>query len=189
MKARIHSILTGSRKPSGWLICLRAACGLALLTGFLGIVPSLAVLISYAHQQVSQPMPADISVSRRVTKTGGTATRKARSTWLPASRNADAAVAGLGVAEGGQSTQSTTDSTDSKAVDTAPASSGQGPALLRRPSPSAAPGNGGKQQTIALSDPSGSEQTSKSEDRNQAIQQSATAVLGLYGRASGSDRH
>jgi hypothetical protein len=189
LKARIHSILTGSRKPSGWLICLRAACGLALLTGFLGIVPSLAVLISYAHQQISQPMPADISVSRQGTKTGGTATRKTRSTWLPASRNADAAVAGLSAAEASQPTQSTADSTDSKAVDTAPASSGQGPALLRRPSPSAAPGNGGKQQTIALSDPSGSDQTSKSEDRNQAIQQTATAVLGLYSRASGSDRH
>jgi beta-lactamase regulating signal transducer with metallopeptidase domain len=189
LKARIHSILTGSRKPSGWLICLRAACGLALLTGFLGIVPSLAVLISYAHQQISQPLSADISVSRQGTKTGVTASRKVRTTWLPASRNAAAAVASLGGAEASQPTQSTADSTDSKVGDTTPTSSGRGPALLRRPPPSAAPGNGGKQQIIALSDPSGSDQTSKSEDRNQAIQQSATAALGLYSRVSGSDRH
>jgi hypothetical protein len=98
-------------------------------------------------------------------------------------------VASLGGAEASQPTQPTADSTDSKVGDTVPTSSGRGPALLRRPSPSAAPGNGGKQQTIALSDPSGSDQTSKSEDRNQAIQQSATAALGLYSRVSGSDRH
>ena len=189
LKARVHSILAGSRKPSAWLICLRAACGLTLLTGFVGIVPSLAVLISYAHQQISRPLPADISISRQGTKTGVAATRKVRSAWLPASRNENPVVASLSGAEAGQPEQSTADSTDSKVVSAAPASSGRGPALLHRPPPSAAPGNGGKQQTIALSDPSGSDQTSKSDDRKQAIQQSATAVLGLYGRVSGSDRH
>lgn len=185
LKARVHSILAGSRKPSAWLICLRTACGLAVLTGFLGIVPSLAVLISYAHQQLAQPLRADIPASPQETKTGVTATRKTRSTWLPASRNADAAVASLNGAEANQPAEATSDSTFSNVQDTAPASNGRGPALLRRPQPSAA----GKQQTIALSDPSGSDQTSKSDDRKKAIQQTATSVLSLYGQLSGPDRH
>lgn len=185
LKARVHSILAGSRKPSGWLIYLRTAFGLTVLAGFLGILPSLAVLISYAHQQNSQPSSADISASRQE-MTGVRPIRKVRSMPLPTSKSG--AVANLRGAEASQAAQSTVDSTSVETEGIIPVSSGQGPALLRRRASSAAPGNEGKQQIIALEDPGTSGQGGNSKDRADALQQSATGALGAYHQMSGLDR-
>jgi beta-lactamase regulating signal transducer with metallopeptidase domain len=187
LKARVHSILAGSRKPPGWLVCLRTSFGLTLLAGFLGVVPSLAVLVSYAHQQSSKPSPTDIPALRQGTKTEATVSRKIRSMPFPTLRNAT--VANLHREEASQAAQSTIDSTSSETEGIVPRSTGQGPALLRRPAPSAATGNGGKQQIIALEDPGTSGQGGNSKDHADALQQSATAALGAYHQLSAADRH
>jgi beta-lactamase regulating signal transducer with metallopeptidase domain len=183
LKARVHSILAGSRKPSAWLISLRAVCGLTLLAGFLGIVPSLAVLLSYTHQQILQPLTSEIPASRSGMGTGARATRKVRVLALPSPRSTDAPVA---------FSQPTPDSTSPKVEGSSPTSSGAGPQLLHRPLSSTAPGNSGaKQQTVALIDPDASGQISKTGDRNakQTLQQSATAAASIYKRLAAVDRH
>jgi beta-lactamase regulating signal transducer with metallopeptidase domain len=190
LKARVHSILAGSRKPSAWLISLRAACGLTLLAGFLGIVPSLAVLLSYTHQQISQPLTSKIPASRSGVGTEVRATKKVRLLALPSPRSTDATT----VATGRQPdvSQPTPDSTSPKVEGISPTSSGPGPRLLHRPLSSATPGNSGaKQQTVALIDPDASGQISKTGDRNakQTLQQSATEAAGIYKRLAAVDRH
>ncbi len=55
LTARVHSILTGSKKSSKWLLCLRATSGIVILVGSLTVLPSLAVVLSYAQQQIGQP--------------------------------------------------------------------------------------------------------------------------------------
>jgi beta-lactamase regulating signal transducer with metallopeptidase domain len=193
LKARVHSILAGSRRPSRWLICLRTVCGLSLLAGFLGIVPFLAVLLSYAHQQIPKPLTSEIPASHSGTGTEARANRKVRLLAPPAQRSTAATVASVSQSEASQFTQPTPDATSRKVEGTSPTSSGPGPRLLRRPLPSATPGNNGaKQQTVALIDPSASGQVSKPGDQNgkQALQQSATAAVGIYKRLSSVvDRH
>jgi hypothetical protein len=73
--------------------------------------------------------------------------------------------------------------------------SGSGPQLLHRPSPSAANsvargGNGAKQQTVAFVDTDSGQVTKTGvRDKMQAIQQSATAVAGIYKRLDAVDHH
>jgi beta-lactamase regulating signal transducer with metallopeptidase domain len=192
LKARVHSILAGSRKPSRWLICLRAACGLTLLAGFLGIVPSLGVLLSYTHQQILQPLASEIPASRSGMGTEARATRKVRLLTLPSPRSTDAPVASVSQPEAGQFSQPTPDSTSPKVEGTSLASSGPGPRLLLRPLSFTTPGNSGaKQQTVALIDPDASGQISKTGDRNakQTLLQSATGAAGIYKRLAAVDRH
>jgi hypothetical protein len=192
LKARVHSILAGSRRPSRWLIGLRTVCGLSLLAGFLGIVPSLAVLLSYTHQQILKPLTSEIPASHSGMGTEARANRKVRLLAPPAPRNTGATIASASQPESSQFTQPTPDATSRKVEGTSPTSSGPGPRLLRRPLPSATPGdNGAKQQTVALIDPSASGQVSKPGDQNrkQGLQQSATAAVGIYKRLSVVDRH
>ena len=77
LTARVHSVLAGSKKSSGWLLGLRTVCGLALFAGFIGILPSLAVVFFYAQQQVSQPfIPPMHAFSHPVNATRAKARRK-----------------------------------------------------------------------------------------------------------------
>jgi hypothetical protein len=191
LKARVHSILAGSKKRSGWLLGLRAACGLTLFAGFLAAVPSLAVFLSYARPQISQPSTSAIRASLSGPGAGARATRRVRSLSFPAPGSTDAADANLSRREAGLA-QPTTDSTNHKGEDTSPTPSGPGPRLLHRPPASATPGNTGvKQQTVALIDNDASGQTAKTgdRDRKQALQQSATAAMAIYKRLSALDRH
>jgi beta-lactamase regulating signal transducer with metallopeptidase domain len=191
LKARVHSILAGSRKRSGWLLGLRTACALTLFAGFLGVVPSMAVFLSYAHPRISQPLTSAIRASLSGPATGARATRRVRSLSFPAPRSTDAAVANLSQKEASLA-QPTTDSTDRKGADTSPTPSGPGPRLLHRPLASATPGNiGVTHQTVALIDNNASGQIGKAGDRDgkQALQQSATAAMGIYKRLSAVDRH
>ena len=76
LKARVHSILAGSKKPSGWLLCLRASLGLTLFAGFLGVTPSLAVLLSYAQREIPQPLEPTISATHAKSRDSGKSSRK-----------------------------------------------------------------------------------------------------------------
>ncbi|MEO7116157.1 MAG: M56 family metallopeptidase, partial [Caldimonas sp.] len=74
LKVRIRSMLAETRKIPGWLLGLRATLGLLLFAVFLGIVPSLFIVLSYAHHQVAQPAKptllatrTNIRVRRRIT--------------------------------------------------------------------------------------------------------------------------
>src|ERR1700723_4688837 len=78
LKARVHSILAGSTKPAAWLAWSRIACGLALLAGFLVIEPSLGVLLSYAQQQISQPLTQEMNATPTKVTAKAKATRKGR---------------------------------------------------------------------------------------------------------------
>ncbi|HVC89911.1 MAG TPA: M56 family metallopeptidase [Acidobacteriaceae bacterium] len=55
LKVRVRSILAGNRTIPGWLLGLRATLGLALLAVFLGVVPSLFVVLSYEQPRIAQP--------------------------------------------------------------------------------------------------------------------------------------
>lgn len=64
LKARIRSVLSETRKIPGWLLALRGAFGLLLFAGFLGLLPSLFVVLSYEQHQIAQP----VNQSRFITR-------------------------------------------------------------------------------------------------------------------------
>jgi hypothetical protein len=100
LKARVHAVLNGSKKPSGWLLGLRTACGLALISGFITFLPSLAVVFSYAKQHVSQPFA--LPASRARIETRGKPIRKVRLTATPARTTTDAVSARMSQPEAAQ---------------------------------------------------------------------------------------
>ncbi len=55
LKVRVRSMLGETRKISGWLLGLRAILGLLLFAVFLGIVPSLFIVLSYEQHRIVQP--------------------------------------------------------------------------------------------------------------------------------------
>jgi len=55
LKTRIRSMLAETRKIPGWLLGLRAILGLLLFAVFLGIVPSLFIVLSYEQHRIVQP--------------------------------------------------------------------------------------------------------------------------------------
>jgi beta-lactamase regulating signal transducer with metallopeptidase domain len=55
LKVRIRSMLAETRKIPGWLLGLRATLGLLFFAGFLGIAPSLFIVLSYERHQIAQP--------------------------------------------------------------------------------------------------------------------------------------
>jgi BlaR1 peptidase M56 len=188
LKARVHSILAESKQRPGWLLGLRTAGALTLVAAFLGVVPCLAVLLSYAQQQISQPMASAIHASVSGPGAGARAGRRARP--FPASTRTDAAVSHVSPQEASLA-QPTTDSPHREGDKPSPAN-GTGLRLLRRPPASATPGNTGeRQQTVALIDNNASGQMGKTRDGDskQALQQSATAAMAIYKRLSALDRH
>ena len=153
LKARVHSILAGAKIAPKWLICLRAAAGVTLLAGFIGIIPSLAVLLSYGHPQISQPASADVLAPQTVIK-GRPGTRtKGRLHAISAPANSDLAAVPIGNGEGlppGNSALA-----DEETLHSSQALSSAGPQLLHR---SAGASSGPpKQETIELIDPSGAD--------------------------------
>jgi beta-lactamase regulating signal transducer with metallopeptidase domain len=181
LKARVRSILAESTKPAAWLAWSRIACGLALLAGFLVIEPSLGVLLSYAQQQISQPLTQEMNATPTTVTAKAKATRKGR---LPGASIAT----GLDTGNQAEAAQSSDFSTLRTAEEGSSSPQSGRPQLLHRGSP--ASGNGSKQQTVLLTDSDASGQVSKSGNRDskQALQQSATAAAGLYKQLSGLDR-
>jgi beta-lactamase regulating signal transducer with metallopeptidase domain len=177
LKARVRSILAESTKPAGWLAWSRIACGLALLAGFLVIEPSLGVLLSYAQQQISQPLTQEMNATPTKVTAKAKPTRKGR-----------LSTASIATGTNTGSQEDATQPSDLSAPRTPDGSSSAqsfgGPRLLHRGSP--ASGNVAKQQTVLLTDTDASGQGKH--DPKQALQQSATAAAGLYKQLSGLDR-
>jgi len=186
LKARVRSILTASKVTPKWQICLRTACGLALLAGFIGIAPSLAVLLSYAHQRIAQPSTQDLEPSQTAIEARPrTGTRTMTKGSVASTRmNTN----GAAPATDGQPAPNA--STDPEIEHSAQALSAAGPQLLHRP-PSASGNAAPKQQTVALIDPDGSAQAGKNgqEKATQALQQSIATAGTIYRRVSDVDRH
>jgi hypothetical protein len=152
-----------------------------LLAGFLVIEPSLGVLLSYAQQQISQPLTQEMNATPTTVTAKAKATRKGR---LPGASIAT----GLDTGNQAEAAQSSDFSTLRTAEEGSSSPQSGRPQLLHRGSP--ASGNGSKQQTVLLTDSDASGQVSKSGNRDskQALQQSATAAAGLYKQLSGLDR-
>ena len=185
LQVRVRSILAGSKRVPGWLLCLRTASAVTLSALFLGVLPSLAVLLSYAPRPTSQPI-----IQASASETPGTTrpNRKPHSSFLRARETGDAAGAVSGQTQAAQPTMDLT--ADRNGEHPSSLQNGPGPHLLHRGSTAAdshAPGD--RSQSVALIDPDASGQGGKSENGKQAVQQSATAALGIYRRVSGVDRH
>lgn len=180
LKTRIRSILAVSKKPSPWLTGSRVACGLALLAGFLAVEPSLRVLITYAQEQIAQPLPEETQpVSVKPRKRVRAIQKK-----KPLAASAPAAT----VASLSPATEPEDLSPERATGDSSQSPSATGPQLLHRGSP--ASNRNAKQQTVVpINDPSGQTSKSRDHDRNQAVQQTASAAAGIYRRLSDLDRH
>ncbi len=187
LTVRVHSILAGTRTTPGWLRCLRSASAIALFLLFLGIVPSLAVLLSYAHRPISQSSTEATDHLSQTMAPVARATRTIRSLPITAPRNLDAAA----VASQTENTQQPEmDMPDPMPADRSSIQRSSGPKLLHRPS-SSTPDNNAKSQTVALIDTDASGQAVKSGDHGvkQAVEHSAATALGLYKQLSTADRH
>jgi hypothetical protein len=187
LTARVQSILAGSKTSSPWFLGVRIAGGLICLIGFLAVAPSLAVLLSYAHQQTSQPLASMIAPSRSEVGTETRATRRSRLSRPSAPTTRDS-VGSVSQTDAPQPV--VIPSADHESAGPSSTQNGSGPQLLRRSS-SASGRKSSKQQTIALVDTDASGQISKTggHDTKQALQQSITAAAGIYRRLGTVDRH
>ena len=188
LKARVQSILAGSKTSSPWFLGVRIACGLICLIGFLGVAPSLAVLLSYTHQQTSQPLASMIAPSRSEVGTEIRATRRGRLSRPSVPTSRDSVVAGVSQPDAPQA--EVIPSADHEGAGPSSTQNGSGLQLLRRSSP-ASHSNSSKQQSVALidADPSGQIGKTGDHDKKQALQQSVTAAAGIYRRLGEVDRH
>jgi beta-lactamase regulating signal transducer with metallopeptidase domain len=185
LKARVHSILAGAKIAPKWLICLRAAAGVTLLAGFIGIIPSLAVLLSYGHRQISQPSTADVPAPQTIIKSRPGTRPKSRLHATSAPANSDPAAAPIGQGEGlppGNSALA-----DEETQHSSKALSSAGPQLLHR---SAGASSGPpKQETIELIDPGGPDSKTADQTVKQALQQSLATAAAIYKQTSDAGRH
>jgi hypothetical protein len=189
LTARVHSILAGTRRTPVWLRCLRSASAFSLFLLFLGIAPSLAVLLSYTHRPISQSLTEATDTLPQRTAPGARASRKIRSLPFPAHRSPDAAAAS---SQTEPAQQAEMDTPYPRSENSSSIQSSSGPQLLHRPSASGStPGNSAKSQTVVLTDTDASGQPVKSGDHDakQALEQSAATALGLYKQLSTVDHH
>ncbi|HTF61215.1 MAG TPA: M56 family metallopeptidase [Edaphobacter sp.] len=187
LKARVQSVLAGSKTSSPWFLGVRIACGLICLIGFLGVAPSLAVLLSYTHQQTSRPLASIIAPSRsEVTEIR--ATRRGRLSRSSVPRSRDSVIASVSQTDASQ--PAVIPSAEHDGAGPSATQNGSGPQLLRRSS-SASGSKSSKQQSIPLVDTDASGQIGKTGDHDtkQALQQSVTAAAGIYKRLGAVDRH
>ncbi len=75
---RIHAVLGKSDTPSRRLLCLRIACGLLLFIGFLSILPSIAIVLSYSRQQMMRPLPSVVDSRDTIVRKHTTVGRRKR---------------------------------------------------------------------------------------------------------------
>jgi beta-lactamase regulating signal transducer with metallopeptidase domain len=191
LKARVHSILTESEKPSVWLVCLRAACGLALFAGFIGFAPSMAVLLSYAPRQISQPQmsqPSFSIIGDSGTENGRRAARRVRSVRPAAAASTDRALASP--VEASQFPQSALEPDHQQVQDTV-STPKLVPGLIRRHLPPGARGAAGDSrathQSITLIDPGSAAQGGNKANPSRggkSLQQSVLLAGGIYKRLS-----
>jgi hypothetical protein len=180
---RVHSILADSKKSPGWMLYLRIASGVTILALFLGLAPSLVVLLSFAHQpEADNAFTSDFNAPRPELRSGTQARKRARSLKpLP-----DSSVTSLSPIEAYQ--PSIDPQTDPKSGNPA-AQSSSGPHLLHRGDASGMGNKSVKQQTVALVDTDAKGQPVKAgDDKGSVVQQTATTALGIYQRISPFDR-
>ncbi len=182
LKLRVRSILAETKKSPAWVACSRIAFGVALLAGFVGIEPSLGVLLTYAQRQIMPPLAAETSITSAEAGTVAKTARRSRPSKAlnPASRDSSPA-----------NVNEMPDFTGSAAgqnADISASAQGEGgPQLLHRGSN--APSKASKQQTvIPIDDPSGQSAKAGDHGRQQALQQTATAAAVLK-RLSTFDHH
>jgi hypothetical protein len=187
LTVRVHSILAGSKKSPRWVLCVRTAFALTITAAFLGVLPSLAVLLSFAHPLIPRAASAAVIVAPREIPTSSRASRRVHS---PASAAGEPEGSALASLSQNQANQPITDFEADPQTGNSGTQSSSGPQLLHRGDAST-PGNKGvKSQTIALVEPDAKGQSSKSGDSKQAaVQQTATAALGIYKRLAPLDRH
>jgi hypothetical protein len=185
LTVRVHSILAASKKSPGWVRCLRIASGLTISAVFLGVVPSLAVLLSFAHQPAPGAAFAP-AIDIRPHRLGNEAKAGSRVRSLPpwAKGHLDSVVGSLS----GKEDRPTIElPPDTRTGNLSPQSS-SGPRLLHRGDPSAPGSDGARSQTVALADTDAKGQSATSGESKGAVQQTATAALGIYRRLSSVDR-
>lgn len=188
LKARVQSILSGSKTSSPWFLGVRIACGLICLFGFLGVAPSLAVLLSYTHLQTSQPLTSIIAPSRSELGPKTRATRRSRLSSPPVPMSRGSVVASVSQTDAPQPV--VVPSADRESAGPFSAQNGPVPQLLHRSS--SAPGReSSRQQSVVLVDTDGAGQMGKTgdHDKKQALQQSITAAAGIYKKLGAVDRH
>jgi beta-lactamase regulating signal transducer with metallopeptidase domain len=188
LQARVQSILAASKTSSPWFLGVRIACGLICMIGFLGVAPSLAVLLSYTHLQTSQPLASMIAPSHSVGEPEMRATRRGRLSSSAVPTRRDPVVASVSQTDAPQPV--VIPSAEHEAAGPSSTQNGAGPQLLRRSS-SASGSKSSKQQSVALVDTDASGQIGKTGDHNkkQALQQSVTAAAAIYKRLGAVDRH
>jgi beta-lactamase regulating signal transducer with metallopeptidase domain len=180
---RVHSILADSKKSPGWMLYLRIASGVTIFALFLGIAPSLVVLLSFAHQpEAENAVTSVLNVRRPELQPRTQASKRARSlTPLP-----NSSVTSLSPIEAYQ--PSIDSQTDPKSGYPA-GQSYSGPQLLHRGDASATGNKSVKQQTVAFVDTDAKGQPVKSgDDKGDVVQQTAAAALGIYRQISSIDR-
>ncbi len=186
LTVRVHSILAASKTFPRWMHYLQIACGLTVSALFLGVAPSLAILLSFAHVPVSNSSFTSIADTppRELRDESGT---RRRVRFLPSSARGHGQVEAVRPNPQGEE-RPQADLEPDALPKTLSLQNGSGPQLRRRGD--APPGaKEAKSQTIALTDVDAKGQPIKSDDRKQAVQQTATAALGIYKRLSSVDRH
>jgi beta-lactamase regulating signal transducer with metallopeptidase domain len=184
LTVRVHSILAEPRKVSALASCLRAASGLALIFSFAALTPSLAILLSFAHAPLSIAGTDTVQDSSAAVATRAKLARKFRSAGEPRSK---AEASPRSATADAQSSANVASQVAAEKQITAQATAG--PQLLHRSSSSGAAAN--KPQSIELIDTDAEGRVIKPQDHEarQTIQQTATAALGIYKRATEIDRH
>ena len=180
---RVHSILADSKKSPGWMLYLRIASGVTIFALFLGIAPSLVVLLSFAHQREAENAVTSVFNAPRPELRSGTRASKRPRSLTPLSNSSVTSLSPI------EAYQPSTDSqTDAKSGNPA-AQSSSGPHLLHRGDASAMGNKSVKQQTVALVDTDAKGQPVKAgDDKGSVVQQTATTALGIYQRISPIDR-
>jgi beta-lactamase regulating signal transducer with metallopeptidase domain len=180
---RVHSILAGSKKSPGWLLCLRIASGLTISAVFLGVAPSLAVLLSFAHEPVATKAFTSV-LDAPSREAHATANRRVRASASPTEVPGAARLGQIEADRPGIDLPANPEAAKSARQGSA------GPQLLHRGDASAPGNDSAKSQIIGLLDTDAKGQSAKSGGgTGAAVQQTATAALGLYKRLSTLDRH
>jgi hypothetical protein len=187
LTVRVQSILAGSKKSPRWVLCVRTAFALTISAMFIGVLPSLAVLLSFAHPLIPRAGSAAVIVAPREIPTRARASRRVHS---PASAAGEPEGSALASLSQNQTNQPITDFEAGSKTGNSGTQSSSGPQLLHRGDASTSGNKGLKSQTIALVEPDAKGQSAKSGDSKQAaVQQTATAALGIYRRLAPLDRH
>ena len=190
LRLRIHSILAAQKRRSLWLRGVQFGAGLTIIALFLGALPSLAVLVTFTQPllQKTSLTPVDNGHALGLHAVARPS-RNARPSVSSASVGRDAQNTTPAVASQQDRDQVATDLQTGLNVAITSGSSNAFPQLLHRGDAPTRARQGATSQSIALATPEAVVANSKAASRKQALQQTATAALGIYKQVSAVDRH